>query len=69
VRRLGLLTAIAAVYVLVGKAALQSFAFVHASASPVWPGTGLALWALLLFGRRVWPAIFVASTSPLPAPC
>jgi integral membrane sensor domain MASE1 len=37
------------------------FAFVHASASAVWPPTGIALAALLLFGVRVWPAIFVGA--------
>jgi integral membrane sensor domain MASE1 len=34
---------------------------VHASASAVWPPTGIALAAVLLFGRRVWPAIFVGA--------
>jgi signal transduction histidine kinase/CheY-like chemotaxis protein len=60
-RRLSLLAAIAAVYFLAGKLGLGYFASVHASASPVWPPAGIALAALLLFGPRVWPAIFVAS--------
>ena len=33
----------------------------HPPVSPVWPPTGVALASLLLFGYRVWPAIFVAS--------
>lgn len=33
----------------------------HPPVSPVWPPTGVALAALLLFGYRVWPAIFIAS--------
>jgi PAS domain S-box-containing protein len=48
------------VYVLAGKLGL-AFAFVHASATPVWPPAGIALAALLLFGNRVWPAIFVGA--------
>jgi len=32
-------------------------ASLHASASPVWPPTGIALAALLALGTRMWPAI------------
>jgi len=52
--------AVFAVYVLSGKLGL-AFAFLHASATPVWPPAGIALAALLLFGTRVWPAIFVGA--------
>src|SRR6185369_17713204 len=38
-----------------------SFATVHASSSAVWPPTGVALGAFLLYGNRVWPAIFVGA--------
>jgi PAS domain S-box-containing protein len=34
-----------------------SLTFVHSSASPVWPPTGLALAALLLLGWRAWPGV------------
>jgi signal transduction histidine kinase/CheY-like chemotaxis protein len=54
------LVALAVVYFLAGKLGLQ-FALVHASASAVWPPTGIALAAVLLFGRRTWPAIFVGA--------
>jgi signal transduction histidine kinase/CheY-like chemotaxis protein len=54
------LCALAVVYFLAGKLGLH-FAFVHASASAVWPPTGIALAAVLLFGRRTWPAIFVGA--------
>jgi len=54
------LLALAAVYVAAGKFGLL-FAFVHASASPVWPPTGLAIAAVLLLGRWVWPAVFVGA--------
>ena len=51
---------LALVYFVAGKLALK-LAFLHASASPVWPPTGIALAALLLLGYRVWPAIFIGA--------
>ena len=47
-------------YFVAGKLGLI-LAFLHVSASPVWPPTGLALAALLLFGIRFWPAIFLGA--------
>jgi len=38
-----------------------SLAFVHFSASAVWPPTGIALAAVLLLGPRVWPGIFAGA--------
>lgn len=38
-----------------------SLAFVHFSASAVWPPTGIALAAVLLLGRRVWPGILAGA--------
>jgi PAS domain S-box-containing protein len=52
--------AVLLVYVLAGKLGL-AFAHVHVSATPVWPPAGIALAALLLFGTRVWPAIFAGA--------
>src|SRR5258705_7541015 len=54
------LAAFFGLYVVAGKLGL-SLAFVHASASPVWPPTGVALAALLTLGYRVWPAIFAGA--------
>src|SRR5437899_11185603 len=48
------------IYFIAGKLGLK-LAFLHASASPVWPSAGIALAALLLLGYRVWPAIFVGA--------
>ncbi len=48
------------VYVLAGKVGL-SLAFVHASASAVWPPTGIALAAFLILGYRPWPVIFAGA--------
>ncbi len=47
-------------YFIVGKLSLK-LAFVHASASPVWPPAGIALAALIVLGYRVWPAIFLGA--------
>ena len=45
---------------LAGKLGLR-FAFLHASATPVWPPTGIALAAMLIAGYRVWPSILVGA--------
>jgi signal transduction histidine kinase/CheY-like chemotaxis protein len=54
---IGILTVI---YFIVGKLSLQ-LAFVHPSASPVWPPAGIALAALVVFGYRTWPAILLGA--------
>ena len=59
-RELGLLTGLTAVYFAAAKLGLR-LAFLHASATPVWPTTGLALAGLLILGARVWPAVFVGA--------
>ena len=48
------------VYFAAGKLGL-SFATLHSSASAVWPPTGIAIAAFLLFGPRAWPAIFAGA--------
>src|SRR5215510_1355828 len=58
--RLPLIGILAIIYVIAGKIGLN-LASLHASASPVWPPAGIALAATLLFGYRVWPAIFVGA--------
>src|ERR1044071_2950152 len=52
--------ALAAIYFVAGKFSLK-LAFLHASASPVWPPAGIALAALLVFGFRLWPSIFIGA--------
>jgi PAS domain S-box-containing protein len=54
------LVALAGVYFVAGKLGL-SLAFVHASATAVWPPTGIALAALLLYGNHMWPAVFLGA--------
>src|SRR2546428_6182262 len=51
---------LAAVYLIAAKLGLK-LAFVHASATAVWPPTGIALAAVLVFGDRVWLGIFVGA--------
>src|SRR2546422_11637837 len=51
---------LAAVYLVAAKLGLM-LAFVHASATAVWPPTGIALAAVLGFGYRVWLGIFVGA--------
>jgi PAS domain S-box-containing protein len=51
----------AAVYTAIAFASLKLFATLNASASPVWPPTGLAIAALLLWGRRLWPGVYVGA--------
>lgn len=51
---------VGAAYFIAGKLGLQ-LAFANQSATAVWPPTGIALAALLIFGYRVWPAILIAA--------
>jgi diguanylate cyclase (GGDEF)-like protein len=54
------LLGIAALYFVAGKLGLR-LAFANPSATLVWAPTGIALAALLLYGKRVWPAIFTGA--------
>jgi signal transduction histidine kinase len=36
-------------------------ALVHGQVTPIWPPTGIAVVAILVFGRRLWPSIFLAA--------
>src|SRR5262245_13150652 len=51
---------LAVIYFVTAKIGL-ALAVVNPSASTVWPPTGIALAALLIYGYRLWPAIFVAA--------
>jgi PAS domain S-box-containing protein len=59
-RQFAAFTLLFAVYVFAGKLGL-SLAFLHASATPVWPPTGIALAAFLILGHRAWPAVFLGA--------
>jgi len=51
---------LAGVYFVAGRLGL-SLATVHPSASAVWPPTGIALAALLIYGQRLWPGILIGA--------
>ena len=60
IRDIFTLVGIGAIYYVAAKLGLK-LAFVYPSASSVWPGTGIALSAMLLLGYKVWPAIFLGA--------
>ena len=55
-RRIAMAVGLAVVYFVSAK-----LGFLNASATAVWPPTGIALAAFLIFGVRVWPAVFCAA--------
>ena len=54
------LAVVTAAYFGAAKAGLQ-FAFANQSVTAVWPPTGLALAAVLIWGYRMWPAVFLGA--------
>ena len=52
--------AVGVAYLVLAKAGLL-LAMVHPSISAIWPATGLAFAAILLWGPRVAPAIFAGA--------
>jgi len=59
-RRLASWLLLGGIYLVSGKLGLE-LAFLSPSATPVWPPTGIALAALLLYGRWLWPAVFAGA--------
>jgi two-component system cell cycle sensor histidine kinase/response regulator CckA len=51
---------LAAIYFIAGHLGLR-LAFVHSSATAVWPPSGIALATLLVLGYRVWPGILIGA--------
>jgi len=51
---------LAAIYFVAGKLGLK-LAFVHASATTIWPCTGIALASFLVYGYGVWPGVMVGA--------
>ncbi len=47
-------------YFVAGKLGLM-LAAIHPSATAIWPCTGIAIFALLVMGPRVWPVIFASA--------
>ncbi|MGH7858618.1 MAG: MASE1 domain-containing protein, partial [Candidatus Binatia bacterium] len=59
-RTVFLLAFVGGAYFLAGKLGL-ALAFVHPSATAIWPPAGIAVAAFLLLGNRVWPAVLVGA--------
>ena len=59
-RTAGLVAAVGIAYFAAARLGL-SLAFVAEQVTVVWPPTGIALAALLLFGRRGWPGIWLGA--------
>ena len=59
-KNLAIVAILVVVYFVAGKLGLR-LAYVNASATAVWPCTGIAVAALLLYGYRVWPGILVGA--------
>jgi protein-S-isoprenylcysteine O-methyltransferase Ste14 len=51
---------IAVVYLVAAKVGL-SFASLNQNVSPVWPPSGVAIAAVVLFGMRVWPGVLLGA--------
>src|SRR5437763_5331379 len=57
---IGLSLFIAIVYFAAAELGL-SVASLHRNVTPVWPPAGIAIAALLIFGPRLWPGIFLGA--------
>ena len=57
---LATLAGLAIIYFAAAKFGL-SLAFATKQVTAVWPPTGIALVALLLFGYRLWPAVYIGA--------
>ncbi len=55
-----LLAGLAVIYFILGKIGLE-FASINPNVSAIWPPTGFAIAALLIFGIRMWPLILIGS--------
>src|ERR687888_2557783 len=58
--QLALIASLTLIYFAAGKLGLR-LAFVNASATAVWPPTGIALAAFVLLGYRIWPVILLGA--------
>ena len=59
-RYFGLAGTVTLTYFLAAELGL-SLASAHTNVSPVWPPTGIAIAALLIFGRRLWVAVLIGA--------
>ena len=60
-RHAALLAGVAALYFAAGWFGLELFTLVHPNVTAVWPATGVAVAAFLVYGYGLWPAILMAA--------
>ncbi|MGE8720754.1 ATP-binding protein [Leptospira terpstrae] len=60
IRELALLIFVFVIYFIAGKLSLN-LSSIDGYSTPVWPPAGLALGFVLIFGNRVWPALFLGA--------
>lgn len=60
IRSIGIILMVALVYYLSARTGLL-LAYKNTNATPIWPPSGIALAAFLLFGYRVWPGILISA--------
>lgn len=60
-RQLTVVLGLVAAYILAARFGLWLAAFMHPSVSAIWPASGLALAALVVFGWRLWPGVLLAA--------
>ena len=60
VRRAGILAVLAGAYFAAGRLGL-SLAFVNESATAIWPPSGIAIAAVLIWGPQVWPGVLAGA--------
>ena len=60
VRRAGILAVLAGAYFAAGRLGL-SLAFVNESATAIWPPSGIAIAACLIWGPQVWPGVLAGA--------
>lgn len=59
-KNIGLIAVVALVYLIAARLSLF-LAFEKTNASPVWPPSGIAFAALVLWGPRVWPGVWIGA--------
>lgn len=60
IRSIGIILIVSLIYYLSARTGLL-LAYKNTNATPIWPPSGIALAAILLFGYRVWPGILISA--------
>ncbi|MES2139455.1 MAG: MASE1 domain-containing protein [Bacteroidota bacterium] len=60
IRSIGIILMVAVIYYLSARTGLL-LAYKNTNATPIWPPSGIAFAAIILFGYRVWPGILISA--------